>query len=238
MRYRFLPTAAALMLLPFAALAGTNDTGTLTVKATGITEEGLIEPNYAFCIAAQQGHMQEGPNRSIGLEWSAGPPGTLSYAILAVDRDVPADFTYAGKEGHVIAADAKRRDFYHWVLIDIPSDRTILPEGLDSQGVAKTGKSETQMPYGQRGSNDYAGYFASDPARQGIYAGYDGPCPPWNDERIHRYAFQVYALNVSKLGIGGRITGPDALKAMEGHVLAKGEVVGQYTLNPSLLPTD
>jgi len=39
---------------------------------------------------------------------------------------------------------------------------------------------------------------------------------------------------VARLDLSGAFTGPDALKAMQGHVLAKGEVVGVYTLNPDV----
>ena len=32
----------------------------------------------------------------------------------------------------------------------------------------------------------------------GDYYGYDGPCPPWNDELVHRYVFTLYALDVAQ----------------------------------------
>ena len=69
---------------------------------------------------------------------------------------------------------------------------------------------------------------------KGDYGGYDGPGPPWNDERIHHYHFTVFALDVPSLGLEGRFGGPEARAAMEGHVLAMGEWVGTYALNPSL----
>ena len=69
----------------------------------------------------------------------------------------------------------------------------------------------------------------------GDYAGYDGPCPPWNDERLHHYRFTLYALDVPTLGLSSAFGGPEALAAMEGHVLAESSWTGTYTLNPSLL---
>lgn len=54
--------------------------------------------------------------------------------------------------------------------------------------------------------------------------GYGGPCPP---SGAHRYFFRVYALD-AKLDL---LTGSDKqalLKAMEGHILAKGELMGLY----------
>ena len=83
---------------------------------------------------------------------------------------------------------------------------------------------------GVQGLNDYTGWFASDPAMKGDYAGYDGPCPPWNDERVHGYRFAIYALDVGTLGLSGPFTGHDVRKAMEGHVLGKAELIGLYTL--------
>ena len=85
---------------------------------------------------------------------------------------------------------------------------------------------------GVRGVNDYTKWFASDPEMKGDYGGYDGPCPPWNDSILHHYHFIVYALDVPSLALSGRFTGADAEKAMAGHVLARGEVMGTYTLSP------
>ena len=64
--------------------------------------------------------------------------------------------------------------------------------------------------------------------------GYDGPCPPWNDDVIHHYHFRVYALDVSRLGVDGRFTAADVRAAMAGHVLAEAAVTGTYTLNAAL----
>ena len=68
----------------------------------------------------------------------------------------------------------------------------------------------------------------------GTYGGYDGPCPPWNDVIIHHYHFKVFSLDIDRLGLDGDFPGTDAISAMQGHVLAGGEVVGTYTQNPAL----
>ena len=47
--------------------------------------------------------------------------------------------------------------------------------------------------------------------------------------------FTLYALDVPTLGLSGSFGGPEALAAMEGHVLAESSWTGTYTLNPSLL---
>ena len=55
----------------------------------------------------------------------------------------------------------------------------------------------------RQGINDYTGWFAGDKDMAGNYFGYDGPCPPWNDEILHHYVFTVYALDVPRLDIAG-----------------------------------
>ena len=70
---------------------------------------------------------------------------------------------------------------------------------------------------------------------KGDYYGYDGPCPPWNDERVHRYVFTLYALDVARCALAEpRFTGPEVRAAIEGHVLAQASISGTYTLNPAL----
>jgi Raf kinase inhibitor-like YbhB/YbcL family protein len=53
---------------------------------------------------------------------------------------------------------------------------------------------------------------------------YGGPCPPYG---THRYFFKVYALDV-KLDLSPTSRKRDVEKAMQGHVLAEGELVGLY----------
>jgi Raf kinase inhibitor-like YbhB/YbcL family protein len=53
---------------------------------------------------------------------------------------------------------------------------------------------------------------------------YGGPCPP---SGVHRYFFKLYALD-TKLNLGAGTTKTDLEKAMQGHILAKGELIGLY----------
>jgi Raf kinase inhibitor-like YbhB/YbcL family protein len=69
---------------------------------------------------------------------------------------------------------------------------------------------------------------------KGDYHGYDGPCPPWNDEILHHYVFTLYALDVARCAVEGRFTGADARAAIAGHVLAEAKLTGTYSLNPAL----
>ncbi len=53
---------------------------------------------------------------------------------------------------------------------------------------------------------------------------YGGPCPP---SGTHRYFFKIYALDV-KLDLSPTSRKGDLEKAIRGHILAKGELVGLY----------
>jgi Raf kinase inhibitor-like YbhB/YbcL family protein len=58
---------------------------------------------------------------------------------------------------------------------------------------------------------------------RGDYYGYDGPCPPWNDEIVHHYVFTVFALDVERLDGDGKLGGQQVRAAMQGHVLAQAQ---------------
>ncbi|MEM8501512.1 MAG: YbhB/YbcL family Raf kinase inhibitor-like protein, partial [Pseudomonadota bacterium] len=131
-------------------------------------------------------------------------------------------------------ADLARINFYHWVLVDIPASLSGIDEGAASNGITPRGKSVGQTEQGVAGMNDYTGWFAGDADMEGVYGGYDGPCPPWNDSIIHHYHFSLFALDVDTLGLEGEFTGQDALQKMEGHVLASASHMGTYSMNPAV----
>ena len=102
--------------------------------------------------------------------------------------------------------EAPKMTYVHWVLYDIPASMTSLDEGVS-----------TRLPPGVReGRNDRK------------RTGWGGPCPPIGR---HRYFFKVHALDTMIGGLGSA-TKPELLKAMQGHVLAQGELVGTYQKNP------
>ena len=105
--------------------------------------------------------------------------------------------------------DAPPGTWVHWVLYDLPADASGLPEGLPEKEKLENGAAHGLC----WGVNSFS------------RVGYHGPCPPPGSP--HRYCFKLYALD-TLLCLAPRATKPDVLKAMEGHVLAQGELIGTH----------
>ncbi len=205
----------------------------MLLRSDSLTPWSHIHPRLAFCAFDAENHATFSANRSPHLAWSGAPEGTKSFALICVDRDVPSEGSRVNKEGMTVPLELPRVDFYHWVVADLPAALSEIAEGRHSEGVTPRGKAPGPTPDGGlQGINDYTGWFAGDPDMGGDYGGYDGPCPPWNDERIHGYRFIVYALDVESLGLSGSFTGAQLVEATAGHVLGSAELLCLYTLNP------
>lgn len=86
----------------------------------------------------------------------------------------------------------------HWVVFDIPADVRSVPEGHEPPGTHGLGTA------------DNLEYF--------------GPCPPDSE---HRYYFKLYALD-TRLGLPSGASKQQVEEAMQGHVLARAELMGRY----------
>ena len=100
--------------------------------------------------------------------------------------------------------DAPMGTWVHWVLFNIPATVDELPQGIPPGTVLENGA--------RHGINDFGTF------------GYGGPCPPGG---THRYYFKIYALDKELTQEPGTIKA-DLLKAMEGHILAEGHLMGRY----------
>ncbi len=207
----------------------------MQLTSTSFADGDPVPERCAFGVPESVTHMSFGSNHNPQLSWSALPPGTRSIVITCIDPDVPSSADDVNQEGRTIAADLPRVDFTHWVMVDIPATLHGLDEGECSTGVFAGGKPETPGPAGSRqGLNDYTGFMAGDPDMRGNYLGYDGPCPPWNDERLHHYRFTVYATDLARCPVEGLFTSADVLAAIAGHVLGEASLTGTYSLNPAV----
>ena len=100
--------------------------------------------------------------------------------------------------------DAPMGTWVHWVLFNIPANINELPESILPERSLESGAKQ--------GMNDFH------------KIGYGGPCPPGG---THRYFFKIYALD-TELDLEAGTPKPELLKAMEGHILAEGQLMGKY----------
>ncbi|OEZ67119.1 putative kinase inhibitor protein [Janthinobacterium sp. HH103] len=196
---------------------------------------GLMPADYAFAEIDPASRVRLAGNRNPHLAWDEVPNGTESLALFCIDSDAPQDARLANRDDQSLPLTALRGDFYHWSLLDLSPAMRAIAAGEFSSGITPRGKAAgTGL---RQGINDYTGWFAGDAAMAGDYYGYDGPCPPWNDERIHHYIFRLYALDVPRLELPERFTGQQAHAALYGHILDEVQLVVAYSLNPELALT-
>lgn len=95
--------------------------------------------------------------------------------------------------------DAPGRVYVHWVLYDLPADLSGLEEGVADIGTP-----------GENSSGNLS---------------YNGPCPPTGP--AHRYFFKLYALDTA-LNLQAGASKEQVQEAMQGHILAEGQLMGTY----------
>ena len=207
----------------------------MKLTSSGFQHLAKIPAEFAFCAPDPQSRVKLSANRNPALDWSGAPAGTLSFALICHDYDVPSRGDDVNQAGRTIPVTLPRVDFYHWALIDLPAAVTSIKAGEFSDGVTPRGKAGPDGPRGTRqGVNDYTQWFASDKEMAGNYFGYDGPCPPWNDSIAHHYVFTLYALDFERCPLTGIFRGGDVITAIRGHVLAQTVLTGVYSLNPEV----
>ena len=205
------------------------------ITSADFVDMGRLDPRFAFGTTDEASHVRFSDNRNPALAWTDPPYGARSLVLICVDPDVPTRPDDVNQEGRTVSASLPRCDFYHWVMVDIPPTTRSIAAGSCSSGVIAHGKKLPPGPPGSRqGVNDYTGWFAGNPAMGGLYFGYDGPCPPWNDERLHHYHFALYATDLAHCPVEGAFTGAEVEAAIAGHVVAEARIVGTYSLNPAL----
>lgn len=170
------------------------------------------------------------------LAWSEVPAGTLSFALICHDFDVPSRGDDVNQPDREVPAELPRVDFFHWLLVDLPASLHEVREGEFSRGFTARGKPGPATLYGARqGLNDFTGWFGADEKMKGEYFGYDGPFPPFNDSLIHHYVFTLYALGIERAPVEGAFTGAQLRQAIYPYVRGEATHSGTYTLNKRLL---
>jgi Raf kinase inhibitor-like YbhB/YbcL family protein len=147
---------------------------------------------------------------------------TVLSAAFLMGSTIPADYTCnrgispplewsaapAGTQSIAVLCDdpdAPSGDFVHWVLFNLPPDTTQLAPGVPRDATLPNGAIQ--------GVNDYQ------------EVGYNGPCPPRGQK--HRYYYKVFALDTN-LNLKSSAQKKDLMKAMQGHILAQGQLMGTF----------
>ena len=145
----------------------------MELKSSVFQHLGLIPQRYTC----------DGEDVSPPLTWSDLPPNTKSLCLICDDPDAPMG------------------TWDHWVIVNLPSELSHLPEGI------QTFPEGTLLGRNSWGRSDYG-----------------GPCPP---DREHRYYFTLYALD-KDLDVSEGVSKQDVLTAMTGHILNQTVLMGRY----------
>ncbi|MCS7309041.1 MAG: YbhB/YbcL family Raf kinase inhibitor-like protein [Armatimonadota bacterium] len=173
----------------------------------------LVLALLASCQSRQTSVQEGGARMDIRLTSTAFPEGGMIPKKYTCDgEDVSPPLTWdnvpEGTKSFALICDdpdAPMGTWVHWVLFNLPADVRSLPEAVPP---------DKELPSGARqGTNDFR------------KIGYGGPCPP---SGTHRYYFKLYALD-TMLDLPAGCSKAQLLKAMDGHVLAEGQLMGKYS---------
>lgn len=176
----------------------------------------------AHVATARPAHAQaRTPMRVLTLTTTAFADGALMPARQAqTGRDVSPALSWSGAPDStrsfvllVHDADAAQGDgtddTLHWLVWNIPGSASALPEGIASGAQLADGTRQISV--------------------SGPY--YRGPAAP-STGPAHHYLFELYALditlNVQPTAMSPALTREAIMRAMAGHVRAKGVLVGLY----------
>jgi hypothetical protein len=176
----------------------------------------LISAVFLFAVAAGCGTMKENPAAGV---YTINMPNSININIPALEnglipgvytcdgRGISPEITISGTPSGTKTLALIMTDpdipgggvYDHWVVWNIPPATTDIPTDSTPAG-AIVGRNSA-------GQNNYT-----------------SPCPP---DREHRYFFNVYALDAT-LDLPSSANKSELLQAIEGHVLAQGEIIGRY----------
>ena len=146
---------------------------------------------------------------TFSLSSKAFAPGqSIPSKFSCIGRNISPDLAWTGVPVHtqsfaliVDDPDAPMGIWVHWVVFNLPATTTGVPEATDFTDGSMVGKNSS-------------GHLS-----------YDGPCPP---SGTHRYFFKLYALD-TMLTLSAGANKDQLLKAMDGHILAQGELMGTFS---------
>lgn len=145
------------------------------LQSSEITNNGPIDTAYTC----------DGKNISPPLRWVNQPPRTQAFALILYNPDAPYGI------------------FYNWIIFNIPSNVTVLPEAAN-----------VNLPPGTLVGNTSSGD-----------AIYRGPCPP--NSAVHHYIFKIVALD-APLDLNPSADPEEVLTQISNHAIGEAELIGTY----------
>ena len=176
----------------------------------------VILPLLLFCSCkdSEQADLgaEGGKNMEIKITSSAFENGGMipaKYTCDGADVSPPLQWDTVPEGTKSIALicddpDAPMGTWVHWVLFNMPAEANELAENIPAEETLPNGAMQGVSDFGR--------------------IGYGGPCPPGG---THRYFFKVYALD-TKVDLQAGADKRQLLKAMEGHILSQGQLIGKY----------
>jgi len=131
-----------------------------------------------------------------------GPSPAISWSVVPMGTQ---SFTILLHDPDPVVNKSASNDVTHWMIFNIPGTATSLGAGV----------AAGDLPDGTKQAANITGQPS-----------YFGPAPPAG-HGIHHYTFEIWALD-TKLEVAPA-TRDAVMKAMDGHVLAKGMVIGLYS---------
>lgn len=156
---------------------------------------------------------------SPAIQWSQPSRDSVTFVLVLHDM-----------EGH------PRKgvdDILHWMVWNIPSTATGLPEGISPanyelpDGSYQTNGFVAQPPAAAGGRGGAGGQGGQAAPAQPPNFGYRPPCPPQNVPVAHHYAFELFAVDM-RLDLPPTATRADVMKAIDGHITGHASIVVAY----------
>jgi Raf kinase inhibitor-like YbhB/YbcL family protein len=202
----------ALLMIASLLLAAASSPG--LSQESRLAKEVLAVQDLPRFSVTSQAFSNGGPipTRHSDYDFNYSPP-------IAWQGAPPATQSFALLMEDAEGSDAaEERPFVHWIAYDILPIVYALPEGVVQQ------VSLDAPPGMMQGVNSVG------------MTGYAGPMPPIGGEP-HHYHIQMFALDRT-LDLPPNAGRPQVLEAMRGHVLAFGELEGQFQAKPGALTSE
>jgi hypothetical protein len=177
----------------------------LTVAVLGLTHNALPQPEPGLTLSTTA--FQDGgviPKKYTAAAKGAAVSPRLTWTHVPNGTVSFALFVHDPDT----AVNKTTTEILHWMIFNVPGGVRELPEGVPTLA---------QLPAGAVQGRNYTGKF-----------GYTGPGAPAPGPD-HHYTFEIFALD-AKLDLGPNAKPEDVFKAMDGHILDKGVLVGRFRL--------